>query len=105
MTPLYLADMMGLKEHNSLEWEYLKNNFSISKSGMSYKAIGYDQTMKKINKDMKVTSGIKELRKKPNALDRFFLAISSQKEFCRIQSIGTCERRCHYQLTGTTFLE
>ena len=106
MTPLYLADMMSLKESNSLEWKYLKNNFTISKSNIPFTSIGSDHAMEQINKDMKVTGGITGLTQQPNALNRFCLAIpltsSLSKEFCQMQSIGSQERKDHYQLSGTT---
>ena len=46
MTPLYLADMMSLKESNLLEWEYLKTNFSICESEIPYTIIESDHVMK-----------------------------------------------------------
>ena len=33
-TPLYIATMMGLKENDEVGWKYLKDNFSINKTGI-----------------------------------------------------------------------
>ena len=54
LTPLYLADMLQLKESDRKTWDYLNKNFSVSKSNIPLTAIGSDHAMEQDNRKMKV---------------------------------------------------
>ena len=49
-TPLYIAIMMGLKENDEVSWKYLKDNFSINKTGIPFCSIGSDHALEQNNK-------------------------------------------------------
>ena len=39
-SPLYLANVVQLQRDNKQSWDYLKDNFNVSKSGISFSSIG-----------------------------------------------------------------
>ena len=54
LSPVYLATMSQLQESDPHAWCYLKENFSIAKSGFPCTAIGSDHAMEQENKVFKV---------------------------------------------------
>ena len=73
MTPLYLANMMDIKENDVQTWEYLKDNFSASKSEIPFTSIGSDHVMKQKHKSLNVSGGAIDLTQKPSTLNPFCL--------------------------------
>ena len=71
LTPLYLADMLHLKESDRKPWDY--PNFSVSKSNIPSTAVGSDHAMEQDNRKMKVAGGVTGLTQNINALNRFCL--------------------------------
>lgn len=106
LSPLYLATMIELKKTDIHSWQYLKENFSINKSGIPFCSIGSDHALEQENKIMKVTGGVTGLTQKPTSLNRFCLIAPAlnalSKAFCEKNNIGSQYRKQHYQLTGST---
>lgn len=106
LVPLYLATMNELLSEDVPSWNYLKENFSISKSNIPFTSIGSDHALEQENKVMKVTGGIIGLTQNPAALYRFCLVAPIlnlfSQEFCQINNISVEMRKEHYQLTGST---
>ena len=73
LTPLYIADMLQLKDTDRKTWNYLEQNFSVGKSTIPFTSIGSDHAMEQDNKKMKVAGGIIGLTQNKNALNRFCL--------------------------------
>ena len=48
-TPLYIADMLSLRENDVKTWDYLKDNFSVSKSQISFTSIVSDHAIGRSN--------------------------------------------------------
>ena len=85
---------------------YLKKNFSISKTSIPFVAIGSDHAMEQGNKALKVLGGVTRLTQQTLALRRFcltapFLSNLSQ-EFLLRNNIARYNRSYHYQLRGST---
>ena len=65
---------MDIKENDLQTREYLKDNFSVSKSEIPFTSIESDHAMmKQENKGLKVSSGVIGLMKKSSALNHFLL--------------------------------
>ena len=101
MTPLYLANMMDIKENDVQTWEYLKGNFSVSKSEIPFTSIGSDHAVEPENKKLKVSGGVIGLTQKPAALNRFCLTAlilnALSDEYCKKYDIQHCsKRKSHY---------
>ena len=76
--------------------KYLKDNFSVSKSGIPFTSIGSDQ----------VSGGVIGLTQKPLALNRFCLTApilnATSNKYCKRYDTWQCsKRKSHYQLTGS----
>ena len=67
-SPLYLATMKELEHNEGDSWNYLKQNFSINKSGIPFCSIGSDHALEQENRSLKVTGGVKELTQEPTVL-------------------------------------
>ena len=106
LTPFYLADMANLEENDAESWEYLSENFSISKSLIPFTSIGGDHAMEQENKVLKVTGGVTGLTQMPSALTRFCMIApvmsSLSSKFEELNSLKSSTRKEHYQLTGST---
>ena len=87
-------------------WNYLKDNFSIKKSGIPFCSIGSDHALQQENKIMKLTGGVIGLMQNPAALHRFYLVApflsALSKEFCNKNQISSHGHAHHYQTTGST---
>lgn len=63
--------MLELEETDPTTLEYLKENFSVSKSTIPFTSIGSDHALKQDNRMMKVAGGFIGLTQNP--LNHFFL--------------------------------
>ena len=98
--------MMGLKENDAVSWKYLKDNFSINKTGIPFCSIGSDHALEQDNKLLKVNGGVVGLTQNPTALHRFCLISSSLAPLCFqfLKNSGTVDKSAklkHYQLVGS----
>ena len=98
--------MMDINENDIQTWEYLKDNFSKSKSEILFTSIGSDHAMEQENKNLKVRGGVIGLTQKPSALYHFCLTVpilnALSDEYCKKCDIQHCsKRKSHYQLTGS----
>ena len=105
-TPLYIAAMMELKENHEVSWKYLKDNFSINKTGTSFCSIGSDHAFEQDNKLLKVNRGVVGLTQNPTALHRFCLISPSLASLCSqfLKNSGIIDKSTklkHYQLVGS----
>ena len=102
---LYLATMKELEHNDGDSWNYLKENFSVNKSGIPFCSSGSDHALEQENGSLKVT-GVKRLTQEPTALYRYCLIAPSlndiSKSFCKEHKIEPTEREAHYQLRGST---
>ena len=104
-TLLYIADMLSLRENYVKSWDYLKDNFSVSKSQIPFTSIGSYHAMEQQTKDLKVNGGIVGLTQKPSALNRLCLAAplmnTLSDQYCDKYNIATGTKRTnHYQLAN-----
>ena len=76
MTPLYLATVMNIKKNDIQTWEYLKDNFGMSQSEITFTSIGSDHAMEQESKNLNVSAGIIGLTQNPSALSHFCLTAS-----------------------------
>ena len=98
--------MMGLKENDAVSWKYLKDNFSINKTGIPFCSIGSDHALEQDNKLLKVNGGVVGLTQNPTALHRFCLVSPSLASLCShfLKNSGIIDRSTklkHYQLVGS----
>ena len=105
-TPLFIADMLNLRENDMKTWDYLKDNFSVSKSLIPFTSIGSDQAVEQQNKDIKVNGDIVGLTQKPSGLNWFCLAAplmnTLSDQYCdKYNTVTGTKRTIHYQLTGS----
>ena len=104
LSPLYLATTYDLQHNDHESWNYLKNNFSINKSGITFCSLGSDHALEQENRTLKVLGGIKGLGQNPCALYRICLIAPSLNDisnaFCEEFNIKTSSKEAHYQLTG-----
>ena len=105
-SPFYLATMNELEHNDGGSWNYLKDNFSINKSGIPFCSIGSDHALEQENKSLKVTGGVKGLTQEPTALYRYCLTVPSlndnSKAFYKEHNIEPTGREAHYQLSALT---
>ena len=66
--------MVHLQSDDKQSWDYLKDNYSVSKSAIPFTSIGSDHAMEQDNKKMKVSGGIIGITQNTAALHRFCLA-------------------------------
>ena len=98
--------MMGLKENDAVSWKYLKDNFSINKTGIPFCSIGSDHALEQDNKLLKVNGGVVGLTQNPTALHRFCLISPSLASLCSqfLKNSGIIDKSTklkHYQLVGS----
>ena len=98
--------MMGLKENDAVSWKYLKDNFSINKTGIPFCSIGSDHALEQDNKLLKVNGGVVGLTQNPTALHRFCLIPPSLASLSShfLKNSGIIDRSTklkHYQLVGS----
>ena len=97
--------MMGLKENDAVSWKYLKDNFSINKTGIPFCSIGSDHALEQDNKLLKVNGGVVGLTQNPTALHRFCLISPSLASLCSqfLKNSGIIDKstKLKYQLVGS----
>ena len=102
--PLYLATTTELKTEDTGSWNYLKDTFSINKSGILFCFIGSDHAVE--NKAMILNGGVIGLMQNQAALYCFCLITpflsALFKDFCNKNQIKTEDYSQHYQMTGLT---
>ena len=76
MVPLYLAQMDKLKTSDpDIHQEFLEGNFCVQKSEVPFTAIGPDHGIEHVNRETKVSGGLKGLTQQPSPMARcFFIA-------------------------------
>ena len=106
LTPLYLAQMVELKDHHPETWAFLQANFSVNKSNVPFSAIGADHALEQENRAMKVMGGIKGIANKASTIEKHFLDLPETNNIidCFNEQFGFQRnvRDEHYQLTGGT---
>ena len=105
-THLHIATMMELKENDEMSWQYLKDNFSINKTGIPLCSIGSDHALEQDNKLLKVNGGVVGLIQNPTALHRFCLISPSLASLCSqfLKNSGIIDKSAklkQYQLVGS----
>ena len=98
--------MVHLQSDDKQSWDYLKDNYSVSKSAIPFTSIGSDHAMEQDNKKMKVSGGIIGITQNTAALHRFFLAapllnLISEEFFTKFPIRVAGVRNQHYQLTSS----
>ena len=77
--------MVHLQSDDKQSWDYLKDNYSVSKSAIPFTSIGSDHAMEQDNKKMKVSGGIIGITQNTAALTSFLLSgTPSEFNFRRI---------------------
>ena len=97
--------MIELKENDKMRWQYLKDNFSINKTGIPFCSIGSDHAFEQDNKPVKVNRGVVGLTQNPTALHRFCHISPSLASLCSqfLKNSGKIDKSTklkHYQLVG-----
>ena len=69
MAPVYLSTMAELESKGEVTWNYLKQNFNISKTSIPFVAIRSDHVMEQENKAMEVLGGVTGLTQQTSALN------------------------------------
>ena len=98
--------MMELKENDEMSWQYLKDNFSINKTGIPFGSIGSDHALEQDNKLLKVNGGVVGLTQNPTALQIFCLVSPSLASLClqilkNSAIIDKSTKFKHYQLVDS----
>ena len=98
--------MMELKENDEMSWHYLKDSFSIDKTGIPFCSIGSDHALEKDNKLLKVNGGVVGLTLNPTAPHRFCLTSPSLASLSSqfLKNSGIIDKSTkfkHYQLVGS----
>ena len=98
--------MMELKKNDEMSWQYLKDNFSINKTGIPFCSIGSDHALEQDNKLLKVNGWVVGLTQNPTALHRFCLISPSLASLCSqfLKNSGIIDKSTklkHYQLAGS----
>ena len=104
-SPMYLVNMVLLQSDDKQSWDYLKDNYSVSKSAILFTSIGSDHAMEQGNKKMKVRGEIIGITQNAAALHRFCLTapllnLISEEFFTKFQIRVAGVRNQHYQRTG-----
>ena len=89
-----------------MSWQYLKDNFSINKTGIPVCSMGSDHALEQDNKLLKVNGGVIGLTQNPTALHRFCLISASLASLCSqfLKNSGITDKSTklkHYQLVGS----
>ena len=75
MTPVYLSQMMDLKENDEKTWiMMMKSGFCVEKSKVTFTFIGADHGIEQENRSIKVMGGIKGISNSSINLDEYFLS-------------------------------
>ena len=98
--------MMELKENDEMSWQYLKDNFSINKTGIPFFPIGSDHALEQDNKLLKVNGWVVGLTQNPTALHRFCLISPSLASLCsqflkNSRIIDKSTKLKHYRLVAS----
>ena len=109
MTPMYLSQMMDLKENDEKTWiMMMKSGFCVEKSKVTFTSIGADHGIEQENRSIKVMGGIKGISNSSINLDEYFLSTAEISNiitsFCDkfgISESEACKREDHYQLSGS----
>ena len=105
--PLYLINIVQLQSDDKQSWNYLKDNYSVSKSATPLTSIASDHAMEQGNKKMKVRGGLTGINQNTAALHRFcltrpFLNLISEEFFAKFQiRLTDVINHQHCQLTGS----
>ena len=96
---------MELKENDEMSWQYLMDNFSINKTGISFCSIGSDHALEQDNKLLKVNGGVVFLIQDSTALHIFCLITPSLASLCSqfLKNSGIIDKstKLKYQLAGS----
>ena len=89
-----------------MNWQYLKDNFSINKTGIPFCSIGLDHALEQDNKLLKVNGGVIFLIQDSTALHIFCLITPSLASLCShfLKNSGIIDKSRklkHYQLVGS----
>ena len=108
MTPVYLSQMMDLKENNEKTWIMMnEGSFCVGKSKVPFTSIGADHGIEQENRSIKAMGGIKGISNSSINLDEYFLSTAEISNiitsFCDKFGISESEacKRDHYQLSGS----
>ena len=109
MTPVYLSQMMDLKENDEKTWiMMMKGAFCVEKSKVPFTSKGADHGIEQENRSIKVMGGIKGISNSSINLDEYFLSTAEISNiitsFCDkfgISESEACKREDHYQLSGS----
>ena len=111
LTPMYLSQMVELKEKDRDVWEVLQqDNFSVKKSSVPFSAIGADHGLEQQNCAMKVLGSIKGMSNSQTAFDEFFMTAGEMSllmyQFTSTGSIpyhlhNSRNAKEHYELSGS----
>ena len=109
MTPMYLSQMMDLKENDEKTWiMMMKGAFCVEKSKVPFTSKGADHGIEQENRSIKVMGGIKGISNSSINLDEYFLSTAEISNiitsFCDkfgISESEACKREDHYQLSGS----
>ena len=107
MTPVYLSQMMDLKENDEKTWiMMMEGGFCVGKSKVPFTSIGADHGIEQRNRSIKVMGGIKGISNSSINLDEYFLSTAEISNiitsFCDkfgISESEACKREDHYQLS------
>ena len=103
MTPVYLSQMMDLKENDEKTWiMMMKGAFCVEKSKVLFTSKGADHGIEQENRSIKVMDGIKGISKSSINLDEYFLSTGEISNiitsFCNkfgISESDACKREDH----------
>ena len=108
MTPVYLSQMMDLKENDEKTWIMMEGGFCVGKSKVPFTSIGADHGIEQENRSIKVMVGIKGTSNSSINLHEYFLSTAEISNiitsFCDkfgISESEACKREDHYQLSGS----
>jgi hypothetical protein len=107
--PVYLADMVALRENDPEIWNYFEEgNFSVQKTTIPFVAIGRDHAGEQENKVLKVQGGLQGITRQENARTRYFLIAPILKEIVNdMQKMGGSpeeQNLLHHQLINRRLL-
>ena len=109
MTPVYLSQMMDLKENDEKTWiMMMEGGFCAGKSKVPFTSMGAAHGIEQENRSIKVMGGIKGISNSRINLDEYFLSTEEVsniiRSFCSkfgISKSEACKREDHYQLSGS----
>ena len=103
---LYLANVVQLQSDKKQSWDYLKDNYNVTKKAISFTSVGSDHTMEQDINEMKVRGEIMEISQNMAVVHCFCLTphllnLISEEFSTKFQIKVTDVRNQHYQLTGS----